>query len=593
MRGVQQSHELQRIIALPRRDRTGVEDLIDPLSDYLRKPGHVCKPGCAGGFTRLNLLQTQALVELYDTGGLVLQGPLGCGKTGVSVLAPTLMQARRALLIIPGGGVDKTIHEINILKEHWNIIPFRIASYQKLAREEQEFFFFEPPGPYDLFLLDEAHHCRNDRTAVTRRIHRLREKAGQEITITNSVSQRSVRVQVPPRPRMGIMTATPVKDSISDVGHIMEWALDGHTPLPRVKSELDDWSAALDAHPPERIRPGALTVFSDGKDDLESVRRGVGRRIFDTPGCIASSESYVTAKLEIILRDVKLSKAEDEWFKILRGDPDDLENFPGWTTPDGVVFTEAADLWRHSCSMSLGYFTIWDPPAPAEWRRARYLWTAGVREILAESHTLDTVKQVATACDNGQFPHLKGYLDDWREIEPTFVPNSVPRWIGSTSLDYAARWLEGGGIVWTWHTHFGRELARRTGCPYFGEGGLTNDGQSIVHTKAKAIVASVIANGVMHNLQRYDRCLIASIWPAAYAVEQCIGRIHRQGQLAPKVSVEWMISCREQLAGFSKASDLQAPFMRDVFQIPARLCGGDVKSETLSTTGWAFRSQED
>lgn len=602
MRGVQRSSELARILALPRRTEDDFVDLVEPLSSFLRKP-HICRPpdprdpndrGCAGGFTQLNLLQAQALVEFHDTGGLFLQGPLGCGKTGVSVLAPTLLQAKRGLLIIPGGGMEKTIAEIAVLKEHWNIVPFRIASYQKLAREEQEFFFFEPPGPYDCVMLDEAHYCKNERTAVTRRIERLREKAGQTITIVRFKTKQEVRVQVPAKCPMATMTATPAKNSLRDVGKVMGWSMGPNCPVPRSDTELGEWCNALDADPPERYAPGALTVFSGGSDTLQDVRRGVGDRIFSTSGCIASSQSYVDAELYITLRDVPLTKEEDHHFRVLRGDPDDLENFPGWVTPDGEIFTDPADLWRHACSLALGYYTVWDPPAPSAWRRARYNWHHGVREVLAASRTLDTVKQVASAVDNGGYPHLREFLADWREIEPTFKPNSVPVWVGDTALRYAESWLQQGGIVWTWHTHFGRALAKRAGVPYFGQKGLTDDKlDSIVRTKAPAIVASVVANGVMHNLQRYNRNLIASIWPAGYVVEQAMGRTHRQGQLSPRVTVDWMLSCREQINGYDKAAGSHGPFYRDLLRVPSRLCGAAVKSEKITMSGWAFHEQED
>ncbi len=464
IRAVQRSSELARILALPRRGEGGIEDLIEPLSAFLRKPGHVCRAltndpddrGCAGGFVRLNALQTQALVEFHDTGGLFLQGPMGCGKTGVSVLAPTLLGATRALLVIPGGGRQQTIHDIRILREHWNIVPFRIESYQKLAREDQENFFYEPPGPYDCFIFDEAHFCKNARAAVTRRVERYREHAGRSVKLVHFVTKAEFTVQVPPAPPTATMTGTPAKDSVRDFGHTMEWALGANTPLPR-GGELDDWANALDANPAERIAPGALTVFSCGRDDLESVRRGVAERMFSTPGCISSSLSYVETALSITLRDVPLSATEDHHFRVLRGDPDDRENFPGWTTPDGDVFTDATELWRHCCSLALGYFTVWDPPAPSAWRLARYRWHSSVREVLQDSRTLDTVKQVASAVDNGRYPGLVDILADWREIEPTFIPNSVPVWVGDTALKYAVDWLRDGGVVWTGHTHFGTE----------------------------------------------------------------------------------------------------------------------------------------
>jgi hypothetical protein len=245
--------------------------------------------------------------------------------------------------------------------------------------------------------------------------------------------------------------------------------------------------------------------------------------------------------------------------------------------------------------------------APPEWRQKRYRWHSWARDILKESHTIDTLAQLATAVDNGRFDDheriyseggrnvvktLRTVLEDWREREarePKFIPNSVPVWVGDTALRYATEWLRGGGIVWTGHRHFGLELSKRTGCPYFSADGLSEDGQqSIVDSPAKSIIASSVACKEQFNLQRYNRNLIASVWPTGYAVEQLIGRTHRQGQRSPLVTVEWMISCREQLDGFARAGSVQAPMMRDLMQVPSRLCGYRVQSDNITTNGWAF-----
>lgn len=605
MRAVPRSPELARILALARRKSGGVDDLIDPLSELLRKPGHVCRPpgtrgpddkGCADGFTRLNRLQAQALSELHDFNGLWLQGPLGAGKTGITVLGPRLLNRDRALLVTPGGKGfrEKTIHDIDIMKEHWDILPFQLESYQKLSLESAENFFYEYPGPYNLIMLDESQACKSEDAAVRRRIDRLVANSGKLITLEHFVTKQKFQVQVPPKPPFASLTATPSKESILDVTSTMFWCLGDRSPLPRpsAKSDIQDWAACLDPRPAERLLPGALTAFSGGKDSLEDVRKGVGDWIFDTPGCISSSETFCNAKLSITLRNVTLSKEEDHWFKVLRGDPDDPENFPGKTTPDGDVFTDSMEMWRHACSLALGFYTIWDPPAPPEWRLARYLWHTGVNDILRESDTLDTIKQVASAIDNGRFKHLKEILDQWREIEPTFTPNSVPVWVGDSALRYATEWLRGGGIVWTAHVPFGEELSRRAGVPYFGEEGLSAAGESIVHTRAPGLVASVIANGKGHNLQHYNRSLVASIWPVGYAAEQMLGRSHRQNQKRD-VTVDWMISCREQLNGFDRAQGLHGPYYRDLFKIPSRMIGADLAAEKIDTRGWAFREQEE
>lgn len=615
MRGVPRSAELARILALPRRGPDGIDDLIDPLSAFLRRD-HVCRApgtngpddlGCANGFTRLNPLQTEALVEFHDTGGLWLNGPLGCGKTGVSFMAFTMLDAKRPLLIIPGGGRGKTQEDLRIARQHWRIPNFQLVSYEKIRRKESEFFFFEPPGPYDVVVCDEIHYARNEDKSVPRRVERWRSAWGKTI----DVGTRKVEVPVA---RVGVMTATPAKDSICDFAHTMAWAHGDGAPLPLNDSDLADWAGAVDATPQERFDPGALTVFSGGNDSLEMVRRGLAKHIFSTPGIISSDKSYVDARLEIVLRDVPLGPEEDEVFRALRGDPKDPEDFPGWTAPDGDVITDATELWRHECSLALGYWTYWQPEPPREWRAIRKAYHQGIRDILAASRTYDTAAHVAQAIDNGHFPEMVEVLAAWREIGPTFTQcsnvgctrdhreirdgrevnkyHSLPVWIGDTALRYAEEWIRDGGIVWTQHTHFGRKLSERTGIPYFEDKGLTADGRdNIVYTQRPAIAASVLANGTMHNLQRYRRNLFASIWPVGYVVEQCIGRTHRQGQKSPVVTVDWPISCRAQQNGFDRAAGQHANFYQQLLTMPSRLCQGETRTERITQSGWAFKPQ--
>ena len=595
MRSVPRSNELERILALPRRGEQGIEDLVDPLSKFLARPDHVCRPpgtngpndrGCAGGATRLNHFQVQGLVEFHDYNRLWVQGPLGVGKTALSFLCFTISEAKRPLLVIPGGGRTKTMDELKVLREHWRVPPFQLVSYQKISRTSGEFFFIEPPGPYDVVIFDEVHYCSNEDAAVTRRFQRFRDARGAFVNVNE------LRVFVPATVKVGVMTATPAKDSITDFYHTMEWTADEMSPLPRNDSDISDWAGALDANPAERIAPGVLTQFSGGSDTLEHVRRGVAKRIFETPGFISSSETFCDAKLTITLRNIPLTPEEDHWYRHLRGDPDNTEEFPGWVTPDGEIFMEPADLWRHACSLALGYTTYWDPPAPPEWRKARYEWHHGARELISESQTYDTFQHVANAVDDGKFPHLKDALEAWREIQPTFEPNSVPRWVGDTALRYAQSWFSDPGIVWTQHIHFGRELAKRTGYPFFEEGGWTQDRSDHIHRTTKdRIIASVAANSAQYNLQRFNRNLLSSIWPTGRTVEQCIGRTHRQGQKRD-VIVDWAISCAEQQAGFTRAATMHSPFYTQILQMPSRLSYGEIRSETITQTGWAFRTQQ-
>jgi hypothetical protein len=361
----------------------------------------------------------------------------------------------------------------------------------------------------------------------------------------------------------------------------MHYAMGDQSPLPLRESDLLDWSLVLDAglRDDQRIGPGALARWYG--TNIQDIRRGVRDRIFSTPGCIASDVANVTAKLEITLRNVPLSAAEDQCYKTLY---EDME------TPDGHAFFDAIDLWRYARQLAMGFYGVWSPRPPQDWLEARKEWYAVCREILSRSRRLDTEKQVALHIDAHPDHHATEVLARWRALKDAFVPNSVPVWTGSTALEYAATWLQGGGVVWTEHVAVGERLAVMTGMPYFGAGGLDAMGHSIVHYQGSGLIASIQANGTGLNLQRYSRGLITSMTPTATHWDQTMGRMHRQGQTADVVTFDVPISCREQLAGFERAANDDAAFHHDLLGIPGKLLGQPTHAEKFLTRGYAWQA---
>lgn len=603
-RAVQRTSELDRILGLPVRQSSS-EDLCDALTEHLRLKGnHVCRPpgtrgpndrGCAQGFTRFNAFQAQVLVELFDNSrqghGAFVQGPPGVGKTGITIMAEQLLQTGKYLLVIPGSEVvrEKTMLDIAAMREHWQVPNFLIESYERLRTEDYATFLTDMK--FGMVGLDECHKAKDPRKSMGARLARMRKHGDKAIGFA--------------------MSGTPAKRSCLDFFHLIKWCMGEHAPVPLEESDQVDWAEYLDGG--DSISVGCLRTF--GGPGLAEVRRGYAKRIFSTPGCISSQERAVEAQLTVHVRHVPLTPEEDHWFKVLVGDPNDDKNFPGWTTPDGHTFTDVTQMWARQQQLALGFYYRWDPQPPSAWRKARYEWHHNVREILAHSDHLDTVARVATAVDAGEYPHLVDILETWRALEPTFkecktwrcqkvhkevrggvehvLYHNIPHWVGDTSLQHAAAWLEGGGIVWTVHRAFGYRLAEITGRPYFGEGGQSDSGESLNTTTEPGVIASAQACGEGLNLQRYHRQLIASIWPTNNMVEQATARSHRQGQ-DKDVEVEWAISCLGQLKNFERAAYNDAVFHHDMLTMPTRLCYGRVlrdamPSDTWPVTGWAWR----
>jgi hypothetical protein len=200
-----------------------------------------------------------------------------------------------------------------------------------------------------------------------------------------------------------------------------------------------------------------------------------------------------------------------------------------------------------------------------------------VRETLRGSRSLDSELQVVRALDSGRLrdDEALAKLQAWREVKAEFEPRTEAVWLDDSVLEYAADWLaKSGGLCWAEHVAFGTELSRRTGVPYFGEGGLAPDGRSVESHSGPAIV-SIRANSEGRNLQRYSTNLVASPPPSGAIWEQLLGRTHRAGQTADEVTATALVGCAEALEGFEKAQ-LDAAYIQQTTGQIQRLCVADI-----------------
>ena len=196
---------------------------------------------------------------------------------------------------------------------------------------------------------------------------------------------------------------------------------------------------------------------------------------------------------------------------------------------------------------------------PQEWLNARREWAKACREVLSQSRHLDTELQVKLAVKSGEvnIPQLK----DWEEIEPTFTVNPKPIWHDTSALDFCQDWMKKkAGLVWCEHVFFARELSKRSGVPYYGEGGLTDDGRDILDMESSnlagkvPLILSVGANSTGRNLQAWSENLITTGIGSGKRLEQLIGRTHRSMQKADEVNVDIMLGCWEVWHAWARAN---------------------------------------
>lgn len=512
---VPRTPEFDRISLTPRR---GPQDpnAVALLTNWLRS---------SNGTQNLKPIQAQAFVEMHDHRGLFGPIRVGGGKTLISLLAAVVMGSSSPLLIVPAHLYQKTIREAKILAEHWRVPGFlRILTYQRISHVNGA-DILEKYQPTDIFL-DECHRAKSKKAAVTKRISRY--------------------MLAHPETNVVALSGTVSKRSIHDFAHILSWCLKNRMPLPRAWAEIETWASALDERPKaiQRYHPGPILEFCEEEDlkdgdDFTQARRGFRRRLTETPGVVATTETAVDASISIngIIIDA----------------PGMIPHFGKlrtmWETPDGWKLADAMQVWAVARQLALGFHYRWDPKPPDWWLEPRKNWNRFVRHILSTNRRqLDSELQVAQAC----FQHPEWYGDTeyqaWHAVKKRFKPKKVPTWHDSTAIEYCANWLSDSqpGLCWTEHTGFAQSLSHVTGIPYFGPKGEAPDGTYIEAHVGPAIL-SKRANTEGRNLQAWSRNLLAFAPTNGLECEQLIGRTHREGQEADEVTFEVLLGCYEHL----------------------------------------------
>jgi hypothetical protein len=310
-----------------------------------------------------------------------------------------------------------------------------------------------------------------------------------------------------------------------------------------------------------RVRPGALLrLCREG----EPVREGFGRRLYETPGVIATGEQELGTSLQITRWDTQAPMNVLEMVEEMR---------EKWATPGGEEFTEAVDLWRHAREVALGFYYQWDPPPPKPWSDARRAWKAYVGEILERSRKIDSELQVWNLCAANENLRLDHPWHAWRRLKDTFKPNIKPVWADDFALAAAKKWLqENEGICWVEHIAFGEALSIVSKVPYYGSGAKAS--REILDAEGP-IIASMRAHSEGKNLQRYSKNLIVSPPTSGKLWEQVLGRTHRPGQQADEVTVEVALFTPEHYAAFSKARE-EAEYIENMFGSRQKLMYADV-----------------
>ena len=525
MRTVLRSKEFRRIEQLPRRDwTTEYGSRIDRLSQDLRTPS---------GEMSLRMVQGCALLEIGLQGGLFAPIGVGHGKTLISLLAPLMTSCERPLLIVPAQLRTVTVSKYcRELSKHWHIPSSfcdgsRIITYGSLSTKKGQ-TLLEELNP-DLIICDEVHYLKAANAARTRRFLRY--------------------MRANPETKFVAMSGTVTKKSIREYWHLLKLALPEDCPLPLRWVEMSDWANALDENvrPEMRTAPGALRHFCEGD---ETPRDGYRKRLTQTRGVIATSESELGTSLVINKLSPKVPQAINAALRRLRVD---------WVTPGGEDVSDSLDFYRKARELAHGYYYrwIWDagvsPSQKSDWLSARSEWRQLVRQESRKPET-DTELLVWNAYSSGILNRDREVFESWRSIkETTPPPKTEPVWF----CDDMLRGLKLGKepcLIWVDTKAMADRLVSIYDLPYYGAG--QNDTKRLlshIDRKAGHGIVSIRAHGTGKNLQAYSVSLVLTPPGSGATWEQLLGRLHRPGQNEDEVIFDVWLHTTELKAAFEQA----------------------------------------
>ena len=525
---VRSSPEFERIRSLPRRKLVVTPEELRALHEEL------CLPN---GTRRLRPIQAAALLEARRVGGLFGPIGVGAGKSDVSLLLPKVMGSKVAVLLVPAALREKVFRQdYPTLIDQYRLprlIGSKVAplhaegelhvlSYESLSSEKQA-TVLDDLRP-DLIVCDEAHALRHPSATRTRRFLRYFKEHRDT--------------------RLCAMSGTMTSKSLKDYAHLAWLTLREDAPIPTKWTVLEEWAAALDSS----FLQAPAGVLMEFCEPGETAREGFRRRLVETAGVVATSESALGTGLVLNERKVEVPAKIRDTLAEMRGT---------WTSPDGEeVFDDVLTLHRYARQLATGFYYRWVWPRGESldvrdaWLKARAAWNREVAQFLMHRAKpgIDSPLLVAKAAAEGRIPSM--HYATWASVRDSAKPETEPVWLDDFLVEDAVSWgREDVGIIWYEHQTVGERIGKLGGFPVFGAGC-----DSILReTGTRTIVASIKAHGTGKNLQTFKRNLITTAPSSGTVWEQLLGRTHRPGQQADEVTVDLYRHTQELRGALIKA----------------------------------------
>lgn len=553
------SEDLQRVLALPRRERPTDEDqlaLVAPLTALLARENLNCRCASLGAKCIKSLLPVQAwyLLEAMH-GGALGHVTAGSGKTLIGLLLPMVVpNTKRAVLLVPPELMGQTLKDYQVASQHFRLPNLSgssgafytdrpvldVLAYSKLSAKSCTGWFAERKP--DLVIADEAQNLSN-----------VEGVRGDRFLRYFMTAEHPVRLCA----HSGSLTV----DGLDDYSHLAALALGAGSPLPIDPAAVIEWASALDPSREGKRPPAPPGKLMKLAAEGEHVRSAFRRRLVNTLGVITTLDAAIPTKLILRRREAPAlpPSVKEALAKVRAGE-----------RPDGEELQEELERKVAARQVAYGFYYFWRFPRGepeeliARWRARRKAWGVALRNRLeAREEHMDSpllLKEAADRSDAGYTGPLPTWhcpdRRPWREIEPLVQPVPAFEWIDDFMARDTVQWgRENVGIIYYAHTAFGRRVAELGGFPLF-EGGAEASRGIIAENEAGAkrtIVASIEAHGTGKNLQRFNKGLLANTPANNGQLEQVLARMHRTGQDAPEVTYDFYCHTAEVQDGWEKA----------------------------------------
>lgn len=589
---VEDSADLRRVLAIRRRKC----DITDPIAAQLwtkflrRERTTPCDCVARWGFciTDLRPAQGWALENAMDARGLFSALGVGDGKTGIDILLPLAIPGvKRAVLLIPPNLKPQFLSRdypqwsahfktpqlagaTGPWLDGWPVL--HVVTYSELSSAKNSDLLKRLNT--DLVIADEAQNLADPNSARGGRFLRsFGDKPSMMFTAQS-----------------GSFTSK----SIKQYAHFLALALRENAPVPLHPPVVDRWALAIDAGDklnPYPCEPGELLQLCGPEEagienQQDRARAGFSRRLYETLGCIATSDPNLPGTLEILER--KPPPIPKEVSDAISHTIKEEER------PDAEKLQTPLEISAVTRRLSAGFYYRWRFPKVAggncpehsafnsacppcnvqrgvvveKWRAARKKWRGEVNfKCKQKIEFLDSPQLVQNAAerwhlgykynDHGTIteyppgtrngPRLvfeSEHWAGWQAVKNTVENVREAVWISDWLARDAAEWAATHkGIIWYQHDAFAHAIVKAgkeigVEIPWFG-GGKAASAEIMLEKGDRSIIASIKAHGTGKNLQyAFGENLLVNVPSDPRTWEQTIGRTYRQGQPRPVVTFE-------------------------------------------------------